>query len=102
MYIAFSARRVRAIRFVSPSVRLVENAKGNVEMYMRQSSQTGHPLRWSLVALCISFTLLTSAVLRFQVDAAGSFAAPAFEKQWQAGEAIVPNFLTCLPNSGPS
>ncbi len=41
--------------------------------------------------------LLTPALLLFHVSAAGSFANPAFQTQWNAGEAITPNFWGPLP-----
>jgi hypothetical protein len=47
----------------------------------------------SLAALVISgMLLLTPALLLFQVNAASGFANPAFQSQWQQGEAITPNF----------
>ncbi len=47
--------------------------------------------RW--LALPILGALLLTPVLAFlNVSAAGSFASPAFQQQWNAGEAVAPNF----------
>ncbi len=49
--------------------------------------------RGPLVALIVGAALLITPMLALlNVSAAGSFASPAFQAQWQAGEAITPNF----------
>jgi len=49
--------------------------------------------RGPLVALVVSgVLLLTPALALLNVGAAGGFANPAFQTQWQQGEAITPNF----------
>ena len=50
-------------------------------------------MRMSRLTLSVLGVLLLTPVLSFlNVEAAASFASPAFQKQWNAGEAITPNF----------
>ncbi|MGI8688704.1 MAG: fibronectin type III domain-containing protein [Thermomicrobiales bacterium] len=48
--------------------------------------------RRPLGALAAAVLLLTPALALLNVGAAGGFANPAFQTQWQQGEAITPNF----------
>ena len=56
------------------------------------------PVSWqvrprALVAIATMLLLLLTPVLAFiNVGAAGTYAAPAFQTQWNAGEAVAPNF----------
>ena len=52
--------------------------------------------RWFTLPV-LGVLLLTPALSFLNVEAAGSFASPAFQKQWAAGEAITPNFWGPLP-----
>ena len=57
----------------------------------RASRQHGIARQW--FALCVLAALLLTPVLAFlKVEAASAFAAPAFQMQWNAGEAVAPNF----------
>lgn len=50
----------------------------------------------------LSIIGLLAASLAANVDAASSFASPAFQSQWQAGEAITPNFWGPLASATDS
>ncbi len=45
-----------------------------------------------LAVIIIGVLLLTPALVLFNSSAAGGFANPAFQAQWQQGEAVTPNF----------
>src|SRR4051794_20770953 len=48
--------------------------------------------RRTLALIVSGVLMLTPALFLFQVSAAGGFATPAFQTQWQQGEAVTPNF----------
>jgi len=62
------------------------------------STQRPTPVSWqvrprALVAIAtVLMLLLTPVVALINVGAASSYAAPAFQTQWNAGEAVAPNF----------
>ncbi len=47
---------------------------------------------WSLILLLSGGLLLALIQVRFNASTASAFAAPAFQTQWQRGEAMTPNF----------
>ncbi|MCA1723943.1 MAG: hypothetical protein LC748_06800, partial [Thermomicrobia bacterium] len=55
--------------------------------------------RWLLSTTLI--TLFAVVCTAAPLDAAASFANPAFQTQWQQGEAIAPNFWGPLASAGP-
>ena len=60
---------------------------------VQPASRPARLRRWSLVALVVSGVLLLApTVALFNASAASGFANPAFQTQWQQGEAITPNF----------
>ena len=63
---------------------------------MGQAARVRMSRRWFTLPV-LGVLLLTPALSFLNVEAAGSFASPAFQKQWAAGEAITPNFWGPLP-----
>jgi hypothetical protein len=55
--------------------------------------------RWLLSTIIV--TLIAVVCTAAPLDAAASFADPAFQTQWQQGEAIAPNFWGPLAGAGP-
>ena len=67
------------------------------ERTTRRTARTGQLgrvriFRRGFALMALAALLLTPVLAFLQVEAAGSFAAPAFNTQWNAGEAVAPNF----------
>ncbi|MHB8648457.1 MAG: fibronectin type III domain-containing protein [Thermomicrobiales bacterium] len=59
---------------------------------MREQRRTRRHIAWSFLAVIALLGAVMTAWLAAPAGAAAGFASPAFQSQWQAGEAITPNF----------